>query len=233
MLKRTDSKYILGRDAFMSVFDNFRENFRVLEIGENRIFTYRSCYFDDNFKCYYEHHQGKRQRFKVRIRHYVDSDELFFEVKLKDKRGKTNKKRIPCRDFAVSKISDENLSMLKSFYLDIYRKEFRYDLRPALIVSCKRITLVSVHGGERATIDFDLRFESIDGSSVQIGDDFIIVETKSADGRGYSDRALKKNHIRKVRNCSKYCIGSVLSGNVDKYNRFRPIIKILQDQIAV
>ena len=233
MLKRTDSKYILCRDEFISVLENFRENFRVLEIGEKNIFMYRSCYFDDNYKCYYEHHQGKRQRFKVRIRHYVDSDELFFEVKLKDKRGKTNKKRISCSEFAVSEISDEKLSMLRSFYLDIYHKEFRYDLHPALIVSYKRITLVSVHGGERVTIDLDLGFKSIAGSSVQISDDFIIVETKSADGRGVSNRALKDNHIRKVMNCSKYCIGSVLSGNVNKYNRFRPIIKTLQDKIAV
>ena len=41
------------------------------------------------------------------------------------------------------------------------------------------------------------------------GPDLIVVETKSADGRGVSDRALAELGIREV-SMSKYCIGIAL-----------------------
>ena len=232
MLKRVDNKYVLRRDELRKILDGLQDDFAVLEIDGVKEFTYSSCYFDDNFTSYYEHHQGKRLRFKIRQRHYVDSGELYFEVKLKDKRGQTNKERIRCDVFRSPHPDEKCLEMLKAFYRRLYKKEFKLDVSPALIVNCKRCTLVSLAGGERITIDYCLNFDSMTGSNVSIGNDFIIVETKSADGKGKADVLLKKNGIRQAKKLSKYCLGAALTGRVTKYNYFRPNLKRMMENVV-
>lgn len=230
LLKRVDNKYVVGPDELKLILGSLNKTFWALEIDGRRVFSYRSCYFDDDFACYYDHHQGRRLRFKVRTRHYVDSGEVYFEVKLKDTRGKTIKKRIKCDDLLMSGITGKKMSMLKKFYRKSYGKDFTYNLSPALIVSCNRATFVSAIGGERVTVDFNLVFESPDGSTVEMPDDVIIVETKSGDGKGMADQVLKEHRIRKSKNCSKYCIGAVLTGSVNKDNNFRPILKTVREK---
>jgi hypothetical protein len=231
MLKRSENKYVMTNAQLRKVLTELREWFAILEIDNRRIFKYRSCYFDDDFRLFHEHHQGKRLRVKARTRHYVDTGDIFFEVKLKERRGATNKKRQPCGVFIPNKIEDKNLSMLRKFYREIYNKEFDLSLKPSLIVEYKRFTLVSKAGGERTTVDYFLRFEAVGGPAVQVGNDFIIVETKSGDGKGIADRIIKSEYIRRAGSCSKYCIGASLTGQVTKYNHFRPIAKLVRDKV--
>ena len=162
------------------------------------VFSYESCYFDDRQRCFHEHLQGRRQRFKVRTRRYVESGKAFFEVKLKGKRGQTDKSREVCDDYYSFVINDDEHQMLRKLYEKSYGKRFSYRLAPALHVSYRRFTLVSRSGRERITVDFNLGFETPTGRQAFIGDDFIIIETKTADGRGKSDRALKLQHVRSV-----------------------------------
>ena len=79
---------------------------------------------------------------------------MFFEVKLKDGRGATNKKRISTFDFDTPSLNEKNKEMLNRFFLKQYKKEFCYDLRPSIMVHYKRFTLVSLAGGERMTVDY-------------------------------------------------------------------------------
>ena len=232
MLHRTDNKYVMSNAELRKVLTEFRDQFAVLEIDRRRIFDYRSCYFDDDSRLFHEHHQGKRLRAKVRTRQYVDTGDIFFEVKLKGRRGATTKKRQPCDVFGPPTIDDKNLSMLRGFYREAYDKEFTLSLKPALIVANKRFTLVSKAGGERATVDSLLRFEPVGGPAVQIGNDFIIVETKSGDGKGVADRIIQSEHIRIEGSCSKYCIGASLTGQVTKYNNFLPIVRLVREKIV-
>lgn len=232
MLERIDNKYIMSKSTLLAVLEDLRDEFKILRIEDRAIFSYKSCYYDDNGRCFREHQQGKRQRFKVRTRLYVESDRAYFEVKLKGKRGRTEKSRKKCDrldDFAVA---DEQHLMLRNLYEEAYGKEFLYRMAPALFVTYKRFTLVSASGGERLTVDFHLGFETPSGKTAQIGDDFIIVETKSANGRGKSDRVLKRNRIRQAERCSKYCIGMVLAGEVQKYNKFRAIVKTIRSRMT-
>jgi hypothetical protein len=60
------------------------------------------------------------------------------------------------------------------------------------------------------------------------GYESVIVETKSVNGRGVADYALKKHHIRRAKGCSKYCLGLILTGEVQKYNNFRKTVSILK-----
>ena len=233
MLKRIDNKYTVDKPTLLKVLDSMRADYRLLRIEERGIFSYRSCYFDDDGQCFWEHQQGRRQRFKVRTRLYVESDKSYFEVKLKGKRGQTDKSRMKCDRFEDFAISAEELKMLRELYEQRYRKAFRYDMKAALHVTYKRFTLVSVKGGERVTVDFNIGFESPLGKRAQIGENFVIVETKSGNGRGIADQVLKRHRVRQAEGCSKYCIGMVLTGEIEKYNRFRPIIGTVRRRMSL
>lgn len=234
MLSRVDSKYVINYEQFAALLDKVRDHYAVLEIDSRNEFQYASCYYDDNFSCYFEHHQARRQRVKIRTREYVNSGLMFFEVKLKGLRGRTDKHRTGCDTLIMPQIQGEHLAMLNDLYARNYSKAMPFELRPALIVDYSRCTLVALQGGERVTIDFDLRFELPDGrgDAVQVGHDFIIVETKSADGRGLSDGALKKLGVRKASKCSKYCIGVNLTGEVTKNNNFLHTIRHVRRNIV-
>lgn len=227
MLVRTDRKYIVNLEQFKALSEEITDLYYVLEINGVTQFSYSSCYYDDHFSCYFEHHQARRQRFKVRTREYVDSGLKFFEIKLKGRRGITCKYRVNCDEVVMPKIRGEHLDFLTGLYVDQYRKPMCFELSPALIVNYKRCTLVSKQGGERVTVDYGLSFNSLRTNSrqVQLDDDFIIVETKSKDGKGFTDLALRRMGIRKARKCSKYCVGVSLTGSVRKNNNFLHTIK--------
>lgn len=234
MLSRIDNKYVLNLEQFRSLLSSVQHEYAVLEIDGLNQFSYASCYYDDQSACYFEHHQARRQRFKVRTREYLDSGLKFFEIKLKGRRGLTNKHRIDCARLVSPTVDGERLAMLTRIYAQQYKKPMALDLRPALIVRYKRCTLVALQGGERVTIDYSINF-GLPGSlddSVQIGSDFIIVETKSKDGKGIADQALRQLQIRKASKCSKYCIGLNLTGVVSKNNNFLATIKHVRRNIV-
>ena len=235
MLSRVDHKYVVNLAQFKSFLKVLKTHYAVLEIKGLRQFTYSSCYFDDQFGCYFEHHQGRRQRFKVRTRKYVDSGDLYFEIKLKGLRGRTDKFRTGCDDLVMPVIDGKHLTMLEKLYSARYGKKMPFELRPALMVGYRRCTLVAKKGGERVTIDYRLTFANPgeEKPMVRIGNDFIIIETKSEDGRGFADETLKSLKIRQARKCSKYCIGVNLIGSVSRNNHFLPTLKKVRENLVV
>jgi hypothetical protein len=62
---------------------------------------YLTLYFDtESFDNYIAHHNGKRPRFKIRMRKYVSSGFSFLEVKEKDNR--TARSRSVCQFLMLS-----------------------------------------------------------------------------------------------------------------------------------
>ena len=234
LLTRIDNKYAITFDQFRSLLTCINDDYSILEIDGLRQFSYSSCYYDDDFGCYFEHHQGRRQRMKVRTREYVDSGLKFFEIKLKGLRGKTNKYRTDCDFLVTPRIQNQFSELLNSVYQEQYKKAMPFKLSPSLMINYQRCTLVARQGGERVTIDFSLCFDQPEGISapVHISNEFIIVETKSGDGKGITDRAMKKLNIRKASKCSKYCIGVNLMGKVRKNNNFLHMIKHVKRNIV-
>ncbi len=228
MLSRIDNKYVVCQDSLQKVIAEIADEFEILEINNRRAFTYNTRYFDDPKKnAYYEHHQGLRKGFKVRIRHYADADLCFVEVKLKGKRGMTLKHRLPYEQRRSDELSTDAIDFAKTTYSDHYGKSFDYDLRRALDLRYKRITLVAKTGKERMTIDTDLQFWSNE-KSLKINSKMFIVETKSQYGRGIADRGFRKIHERPIKKCSKYCIGMAALGQVRKWNQFIPTMRKLR-----
>ncbi len=233
MLERLDNKYVVRGAVLRQAVPDLALSFDALEIDGQRAFTYETCYFDDAERhCYYDHHQGRRQRVKVRVRKYVDAGLCFVEVKLKDKRGITVKKRMPYETDKYATLDDAAIAHVEQAYQALYGRAYSRDARdarelePVLQMSYRRITLVARKGGERMTIDSDIRFLGA-AEPQRTDDDVFIVETKSANGNGMADAVLRGLHQHPTNGCSKYCVGMSVTGAVDRFNRFRPALKKL------
>lgn len=228
MLERLDNKYVVRAAVLREALPELVRRFDVLEIDGRRAFTYDTCYFDDaERRSYYDHHQGRRQRVKVRVRRYVEAALCFVEVKLKDKRGSTVKQRMPYDPAKYGTLDAQALAHVERAHQELYGRPLARTLEPVLQMRYRRITLVAREGGERLTIDSSIRFLGAGADAPRPDDDVFIVETKSANGNGLADAVLRRLHQHPTSGCSKYCVGMSLTGAVARFNRFRPALKKL------
>src|SRR5699024_11823484 len=125
--------------------------FRVMQINGLRSFQYRSTYFDTpDFEQYRAHRQGRRKRYKVRSRTYVDTQLCMFEIKTKGRRGATvkHRRRQPLTDARV--LTPENRDFATQVLSDEYGQEAPA-LQPFLHNSYVRATLLDPVDGQWAT----------------------------------------------------------------------------------
>lgn len=224
MLERRDNKYIVPADRLSCALASFADLFDVLEISGSRAFTYATRYYDDaDLRAYYAHHQGRRKRCKVRIRRYVDAGFSYLEVKLKDKRGATIKRRLKV-ECELRKLDQRCIEFIETCHVDHYGEPLEQSLDQVIGMTYERITLVAKEGGERMTIDTKLSFQSTDANH-NVRDDMFIIETKSARGNGLADKILRSLHLHPTRRCSKYCVGLATLGMVRRHNRFLPAMR--------
>ena len=88
LLTRVDRKYFVPVETFREFTALLEDEFAVLDIDGRRMFGYESVYFDTpDLATYRAHLQGRRRRFKLRTRTYVDSGACMLEVKLKGPRA--------------------------------------------------------------------------------------------------------------------------------------------------
>lgn len=227
MLERLDHKYVVEAPALRAAVPALTEQFDILEIDGRREFTYETCYFDDAQRhSYFDHHQGRRQRIKVRVRKYTDAQLCFVEVKLKDKRGATIKKRLGYDIAKYGTLDDGALQHVQDSYNDLYDRDFPHDLAAVIEMRYQRITLVAKQGGERMTIDCNMVFTGTERSH-STGDGVFIVETKSSNGNGIADKILRALHQHPTTRCSKYCVGMAALQEVGRHNRFLPALRKL------
>ncbi|QMU58879.1 MAG: VTC domain-containing protein [Boseongicola sp.] len=233
MLDRIDQKYVVSGAELADVLPTLAEHFDVLEIKGQRSFTYSTRYFDSlDSDGYFDHHNGKRKRFKVRVRNYVDAGISFVEVKLKAARGQTIKKRLPISSGRVDRLDGALRTHISSVINDHYDDPFdtemkaEPELEPAIDMTYVRTTLVAREGGERMTIDGSLRFNR-DGADSSVAPDRFIVETKSLNGRGIADAILRRANVKTVKSCSKYCVAMATLAPVERRNRFLPAMRRL------
>lgn len=227
MLTRLDNKYLVHQKVLHMALKDFSKHFDILEINRNRLFTYESCYFDDaNLRCYFDHHQGRRQRIKVRTRKYVESDLCFVEIKLKNSRGMTIKRRLAYPLEQFGELNAAALAYINEQHLELYGRGFSNTLLPTLHMSYERATLVAKRGGERITIDRQIRFNH-HSQTYATDDDIVVIETKSTNGNGIADALLRKLHQHPSNKCSKYCVGMCITRQVNRFNNFMPTLRKL------
>ncbi len=219
---RVDKKFLLTPGEFTALSQKLGDKFKIMQIDGLRTFRYESVYFDtEDFDQYRAHRQGRRRRYKVRSRTYADTGLSMFEIKTKGLRGSTVKHRVEQDLDTASELTEENMEFLESVLRSEYGQEVPA-LQPVLDSAYTRATFVNPIDGERLTCDIELEYAN--GHGQIDGPDLIVVETKSADGRGASDQALAELGIREV-SMSKYCIGIALLNPQLPANRWSRLLQ--------
>ena len=220
LLDRQDTKFVFNQIQLPLILEKIKPFYRILEINNDRVFTYDTTYFDtDDFLFYNQHHNENRKRFKVRFRKYSSNNKSFFEIKIKNNKNRTLKKRL---------LVDEMNEYLGEQERDLVSRIIGLppdQLTSKLKLEFSRITLTDNNFTERLTIDTNLSAKN--GISSKIFDQLVISEIKQKKYDTKSDfiQILRGLKIQEMR-FSKYCMGVLhLNDNV-KYNRFKP--KLLQ-----
>jgi len=229
LLNRQDTKFIFNFKKLASLLEQLKDKYYVLEVENHRITQYESQYFDtDDLRFYTQHHNGKLNRHKVRHRCYVESNTCYFEIKLKSNKGRTIKKRIKKKKINMIKGKKAQQLLRKNIPIN------SGDLTTKLWIYYSRITLAHKDFTERVTIDINLKFSRPEaGRPLATGGkndvvekplpELIIAEVKQ-DKVSLSSpfiQLMRKEKIQPMR-LSKYCIGTILTNENIKYNRFKP-----------
>jgi len=222
LMNRIDSKYAFNINQLSEVLDLLRPNYKVLEINNERALTYDTVYYDtDQYALYHHHHRGAVNRYKIRHRTYTNSGEGFLEVKFKNNRGRTHKDRINCQN---SPLTFDHATT------QFIRKKSPYDpqsLKPVILVSYKRITLVGMHHPERITLDLNLTFSAQGRSSTM--HHLVIAEIKQQ--QRMKTPAMAAWHQLRIKQggMSKYCLGMMVLYPFLKNNNFKQKRYILEN----
>lgn len=231
LMNRIDTKYVLSTTDALRLLDTAaREGYRVQIIGDIRACRYDTLYYDtDERDMYLVHHNRKLARQKIRTRTYVESGISFLEIKNKSNRGRTRKKRVE-----IARTSVDNFVTDATTY-DFYDKYARYDRRqlsPALSTEFTRITLVNGDFTERITIDLNLCYRDVRSGHSASVEQMVIVELKQ-DGRYTSTmkRLLRDLRIQPMK-VSKYCLGTALTVEHIRANRFKEKIRRIEKRLS-
>lgn len=199
---RLDRKYIVDPEVVVAAVRTLAPTLRALAIGDLRDFSYDSVYFDTPaLDSYLGAATGRRRRFKVRTRSYMDSGECVLEVKTAGGRGHTVKERLPYALDHRSELTAEARDFLHRNRID---PTVSARLGQTMVTRYQRSTLLG-DDGARFTLDTGLRCTAPTGSTVDLGRK-VLVETKSPGAVTALDRLLWARGIRPVA-VSKYCTG--------------------------
>ena len=201
LLTRKDRKYLVPMSVARLLVS--QTGLRVLEIDGRRTFRYESVYFDTPDRIsYLAAAHKRRRRFKVRTRSYLDSGLCSLEVKTRERRGLTEKHRLPYTVAQRGELDSAALQFIDGFDA-IAPHSGR--LEPALTTRYERTTLLEISSMSRITIDTSLQCETPAGSSVSQSK-MAVIETKTAGPPSATDHFLWSLHERPVQ-ISKYCTG--------------------------
>jgi len=230
LMKRYDKKFIFHKDKLKPVFDYLRNYYQVLEINRNRAFKYENVYYDtENHFFYYQHHNKKLNRYKLRCRKYIETNQCYFEVKFKNNKDKTIKTRLLLKDNHINgKLTDESKEFARKSVL-INNGNIIDKISPSLWISFNRVTFANLISKERLTFDINLTYTDKRLNSRRINN-LIIAELKSEKVSGNSPffQYLKTINISPT-NFSKYCMGIAITEKNIRYNRFKNKLLLLKN----
>ncbi|MBQ7210232.1 MAG: polyphosphate polymerase domain-containing protein [Paludibacteraceae bacterium] len=240
LMNRIDTKYAVPLDVLPAILEAAQSDYYAQEIDGKRIATYDTMYYDtDSLDMYIRHHDRQLVRQKIRVRQYVDSNLTFLEIKRKNNKGRTNKKRIIVPGFDISadtpsvlkhkKKEDEKVTVGQ--FIDTKSRYTWNSITPHLWTKFHRITLVNKQKTERLTIDMDLVWDNVVSGEVKTYPNLVIVELK----RDGNVPSLMTGIMLSLRmhpfKISKYCIGTALTTPCLKRNRFKKKIRSIEKML--
>jgi hypothetical protein len=214
LMNRTDTKFLFTATQFETVLSEIRNQYRVLEVNGKRLNRYKTLYYDTiDLKLYIEHHNHKLNRYKIRHRTYVESETGFLEVKFKNNKGRTIKKRIN------EQVPPDMWEGENKVFLNKTQPFDPNTLLPTMWVNYSRYTLVHKTEPERLTIDVELEF--VKNQITKKIEGLVVAEVKQEKRKASPFlKMMKKYHIREG-SISKYCMGIALTCDGIKKNNFK------------
>ena len=215
LMNRTDTKFVTTLPQLERLLLMARDDYYAQEIDGERNMLYDTTYFDTtDFDMYQQHQHGHAGRQKIRFRTYVSSNLQFMEVKTKNNKGRTKKKRIEVGDMDLSDPQKRDF-LAKVLHFDVDA------LQPHTHNLFRRVTLVNTAKTERLTIDTRLQFGNIiTGEKLDMGP-LTIIELKR-DGLVFSPVLEMLRQLRiHPHGFSKYCMGAALTNAQLPQHRFK------------
>ena len=228
LMNRIDTKYVISMQTLPALLQMAEENYFVQEIAGKRTGDYDTTYYDtEDLDMYIRHHDRQLVRQKIRVREYVESRLFFLEIKRKNNKGRTKKKRIalPSAQLTADMIGQGKEPIRVDAFIAKKSRYLYEQISPRLRTQFTRITLVNKQKTERLTIDTLLGFTNI-RSGVHVScPELVIIELKR-DGNQPSPMIGITQQLRiKPLKISKYCIGTALTTPEVKQNRFKAKIR--------
>lgn len=200
---RVDRKYLVALLVARRLVAALSGSHQALQISGRRSTTYRSTYFDTaDLSAARAHLQGRRRRWKIRSRLYVEDQVRRLELKGKDGRGDTVKIAAVRDPASYGTLGDDDHAFLAQAAGPAYPDLDPATLTPTAEVSCIRATLADLACGTRVTIDWGVT-ASLKPGTAWIDPGHVIVETKGGPTPAAADRALLGLGAR-PRSFSKY-----------------------------
>lgn len=220
LLRRTDTKFLGTHDVAAIVLGKLTQSYALL--GDAR---YATLYLDTaDLRCFHDHRRGRRIRHKVRIRHYDDRKLTYLEIKSRASDLVTDKERVQL-PFETTSLGDAELA-----FIETHTGIPGSTLAPALWITYRRITLLSLDDNERFTVDTELAVAAADSRHTPTVDlkGVVFFEVKQAPLRRDTPvmRRLREVGLR-PRSVSKYCAGVIFMDEQVRHNRLRPVTRAL------
>ncbi|HEV8396924.1 MAG TPA: polyphosphate polymerase domain-containing protein [Vicinamibacterales bacterium] len=221
LMQRVDRKYTLAADRIERILARLSNAYGVLRAGNVLAGRYRTLYFDTpDLRLYHAHRRGRDQRYKVRIRHHLDREVSFLEVKHRNAMGRSIKSVLPV-SFGCSTLGEDAYTFIER-HCPVPARE----LAPCIWITFRRITLVGYEWDERITIDCNLEYG--DGRKSERWPAVAIAEVKQRRRVNHapSVQALRCARVSE-RSISKYCVATAHLAEV-RGNSFKPALRALE-----
>ncbi len=216
LMNRIDTKFIIHSERFEALLEKLKDDYFAQNINGLKVSNYQTTYLDTpTEEMFIAHQNGKSVREKIRVREYMDSHLVFLEVKHKNNKGQTQKVRTAIQSKALLRNAGTE------DFLHSHSEYELVDLLPRIENNFHRVTLVNQCKTERLTLDYDISFLNLETGKKEFIPELVIIEVKQ-NGQTFSPvrEILAKERIRPV-SISKYCVGSILTNPLLKYNRFK------------
>ena len=221
LMNRIELKYYFHINRLNGLLSPLLNDYFVLEINRIRQMPYLTHYFDTSEnKMYLSHHNGMLPRFKLRKRKYQITEMSYLEIKRKQNKGNTIKKR-------VSSDFNKIISDMDKNFISSHTPFTIPQLNLSLINSFDRITLIDKQYKERCTIDLNIEFRKEE--KIKKLPNLVLVEIKSHREQTHSifGKTLFNERIF-TSSFSKYCMGRAYTSPEVKRNLFKETIRAIE-----
>jgi hypothetical protein len=197
LLTRVDVKFELPRLRLPALLNRLADSHTLLRAAGHLAASYATIYFDtDDRRLLIDHLRGRRPRHKLRVRHYLDRELSFLEVKTKTAGNRTVKLRRG-RAYGGNGLSAEEQRWAAG------HTGISQPFTASGWTTCQRLTLLGSTSEARVTVDLNVALGTASGARSLRETALIEVKLARAHGDPGLLRVLRGAGAREL-NLSKY-----------------------------